>query len=253
MPGVRPHTKSKSGRRHLSKGRRQYKPSKIGAHQAGGSPASNNVMADTNAAPAMVNHVVSPRVPGADNSLGSLAPSCQQGGFASGVAMHPMPSATHAMPSVNTASKVMKGGSDASDLVMSQLASDAKTEVRGNSEWPAIKADMNSLNLYQTTGGSRRKSKKSKKSKSHKSRKSHHRRNKNKSKHHRGGGSDWIMSQYSQGPINNPEASTSGFSQSMAASRAELMNPPNLGSAGSGAPMTAVEGGNVRHVGAPLL
>ena len=247
MPGIRPHSKSKSGRRHLSKGRRQYKPNKPAAHQAGGSPASEIVMSDTAANPATADYVVSPRVrdAGANNSLGGLVPSCQQGGFSSCGSMHPMPSV-----------KVMNGGSDTSDIVMSQLGSDAKTEVRGNSEWPAIKADMNSLKLYNTTGGSRRHrshrhSKKSKKSKKSKSRKN--KTHRNKSKYHRGGGSDWIMSQYSQGPINNPEASTSGFSQSMAASRAELMNPPNLGSAGSGSPMTAVEGGNVRHVGAPLI
>lgn len=219
------HIKHKHSRRRLSSCTRL---------QTGGSPASNLVMNDTAGSPPTNDYVVSPRVrdAGADNSLGALAPSCQT------------------------------GGSPASELVMKQLNAEAMTDTRSNSEWPAVKGDMNSLNLYQTTGGARRRRSRRSSKKSRKSRKSQKRHDKRKSKRsdnrrsrrgQRGGGSDWIMSQYSQGPINNPEASTSGFSQSMATARDILMNPPNLGSAGSGAPMTALEGANVRQVGAPLV
>jgi len=71
-----------------------------------------------------------------------------------------------------------------------------------------------------------------------------------------GGGSDWISSQYSLGPSNNPEMSAEDvgkFSQSVAGSRADYMNPPTLGLAGSGSPMNDLEGANVSKLGAPLV
>ena len=69
----------------------------------------------------------------------------------------------------------------------------------------------------------------------------------------KGGGSDWMSSQYSLGSYNAAEASVGQFSQSAAASRAEYMNPSTLGLAGSGSPMGALEGANVRSIGSPLV
>ena len=68
------------------------------------------------------------------------------------------------------------------------------------------------------------------------------------------GGSDWISSQYSLGSANAPEQSSnylSQFSHSPAGSRDMYMNPPNLGSAGSGGTMSNLEGAGVSKVGAP--
>ena len=53
----------------------------------------------------------------------------------------------------------------------------------------------------------------------------------------RGGGSDWAMSQYSQGPLNDNSDLSGYFSKSCPSSKGFLRNPPNLASAGSGAPM----------------
>ena len=173
----------------------------------------------------------------------------------------------------------MKGGSKASDMVMSHLNADAKTNSFIGSK--PIKGNMDSLNLYQPSGGARKSKSKSRKSKSKsrkskgksrkskgksrkskgKSRKSKGKSRKSKGKSRRvrkmrGGGSDWISSQYSLGPSNNPEMSAEDvakFSQSEAGSRADYMNPPNLGLAGSGSPMSALEGANVSKAGAPLV
>jgi hypothetical protein len=129
---------------------------------------------------------------------------------------------------------------------------------------------MNSLNLYETTGGSRRsrsrsrssknKSNKSNKSKGKRKNRKSKRRNNNKRNNSRrtmrGGGSDWISSQYSLGPSNNPEQNSSlvaQFSQSTATPRSEYMNPTTMGLAGSGYPMGSLEGANVQHIGAPLV
>jgi hypothetical protein len=126
---------------------------------------------------------------------------------------------------------------------------------------------MNSLNLYQTTGGARKRNSKGrkqshKKSSKHASQTRNNKKNKNKNnkrsrrnnKSHsqRGGASDWITSQYSLGPNNYPEGSTSMFSHSTATSRNDYMNPSSLGLAGSGYPMGSLEGANVRSVGAPI-
>jgi len=164
-----------------------------------------------------------------------------------------------------------KGGSPASDLVMEQLS--GVPETKAYPEGWKVKGDMNSLNLYQTTGGSRRRnnrnrnnhSKKNNKNNRRNSRKNNnnnsrkHKRNNNsrhnnKNRTQRGGGSDWIMSQYSLGNINANamSAPVSQFSQSEGVPRDVLMNPPNMGLAGSGYPMGSLEGANVRQVGAPL-
>jgi hypothetical protein len=69
------------------------------------------------------------------------------------------------------------------------------------------------------------------------------------------GGSDWISSQYSLGSINGASMNTNtgDFSASQGVDRNTLMNPPTMGLAGSGSAMGALEGANVRSVGAPLV
>ena len=152
----------------------------------------------------------------------------------------------------------MIGGSEASNMLMSHLNATAKTNSFFGSE--PMKGSIESLNLYQPSGGSRKSKGKSRKSKG-KSRKSKgkSRKSKGKSNSRRkmsGGGSDWMSSQYSLGPYNQAEMSAkdvANFSQSAAGSRADYMNPPNLGLAGSGSPMSDLEGANVAKSGAPLV
>ena len=151
----------------------------------------------------------------------------------------------------------MKGGSKASDMVMSHLNADAKTNSFFGSK--PIKGNMDSLNLYQPSGGSRKSKRKSRKSKG-KSRKSSKSNGKSRKSRRvrkmKGGGSDWISSQYSLGSYNQAEMSAEDvakFSQSAAGARADYMNPPTLGLAGSGSPMNALEGANVNKAGAPLV
>ena len=52
-----------------------------------------------------------------------------------------------------------------------------------------------------------------------------------------GGGSDWAASQYSQGPLNDNSDLSGYFSSSRPSTKEFRRNPPNLLSAGSGAPM----------------
>ena len=188
-------------------------------HQKGGSPASNLVHEALDASPHVKNDfVTSPRI--------------REG--------------------------PMKGGSTASDMVMTHLNTNAKTNSFLNDK--SIEGDMNSLNLYQPSGGSRKSKGKSRKSKG-KTRKSKGKSRKSKGKSRKmrkmsGGGSDWISSQYSLGSYNQAEMSAEDvakFSQSASGSRADYMNPPNLGLAGSGSPMSDLEGANVSKAGAPLV
>ena len=180
-----------------------------------------------------------------------------------------------------------RGGSTASDLVMTQLSA-----IQSNQAVPQdcqIQADMNSLNLYQTSGGARHKShsrsrkhvhnkkcksmhrkgsksgrksrsaskgqkgKKGKKTLKSNKRNNHNKRN-NRNHHVMKGGSDWISSQYSQGNINAPaNTDWKNFSASEPSTRDMLMNPPTRDLAGSGGAMGALEGANVSNVGAPLV
>jgi hypothetical protein len=182
-----------------------------------------------------------------------------------------------------------RGGSPASDLVMANLAdlSSSQSVPQGC----ALKGDMNSLNLYQPSGGARRKSRsrshknkhvhgkgcksmhrkgsKSRKSgrksrgasksrngkKGKKSMKSNKRNSKSGSRVMRGGyGSDWLSTQNSLGNINAAQNTDwKNFSASEPSTRDMLMNPPTLGLAGSGHPMSGLEGANVSNVGAPLV
>jgi hypothetical protein len=207
-------------------------------NQMGGSPASTLVMQDTVSPPVMNDYVTSPRIrePGHDDSLASIASGSQM------------------------------GGGLASDLVMENLTSVPETKMYPESF--KVKGDMNSLNLYQTTGGARRKHR-SRKHRSHKNKSRKHKSRSHKRRSQRGGSScgtterrpqsggasAWLASQYSLGPANNPEMSASAvgqFSQAMATAQRDYMNPASLGLAGSGYPMGSLEGANVRHVGSPL-
>ena len=158
----------------------------------------------------------------------------------------------------NKSSKIQshKGGSPASEMVMSTLSDKSTTDT-----YPGcakMDGNISSLELYKTTGGGKfkkHKSRKSSKSRKHnkKGRNSQKSKRMSKRRNLKGGGSDWMSSQYSLGSYNAPEASVSNFSSSAAASRNDYMNPPNLGSAGSGSPMGSLEGANVRMVGAPVI
>ena len=153
------------------------------------------------------------------------------------------------------------GGSDASDMVMEKLANTSTTNKFP--EGMNVTGNMESLNLYQPSGGSRKSRKggkggKHKKGKTNKNKKNGKNRTKSKNtkskrRMMKGGGSDWMSSQYSLGSYNAPEASVAPFSQFAAASRNDYMNPPTLGLAGSGAPMGALEGANVRMIGSPII
>ena len=214
--------------------------------QKGGSPASSIVMSDcTKNPPVMNDYIGADRIRDSwyNSSLSALEPKC--GGQA--------------------------GGSLASNLVMEQLTQKPKTKPFDPAWSP--KGDINSLNLYETTGGARRRRKTRRASHKNKkaSRRSRSRNTKRKSKRNtlltntkrnthttqqqRGGASDWMMSQYSLGPNNNPEQPGSmvgQFSQSAAAGRNDYMNPSTMGLAGSGYPMGSLEGANIGRVGAPI-
>jgi hypothetical protein len=226
--------KNKSGNSRRNKSR----------DQTGGSPASATLMADATMNPPVMNDYAGPdriRDKWYDSSLAALEPKC--GGQA--------------------------GGSLASNLVMEQLNQKPKTEPF-DAAW-SPKGDMNSLNLYETTGGARRRHRRSKgRRASRKNNKSNrrsrnntrrrHRLNRNSRRNNRNrrtqrGGSAFTTTLYSQN-INTPEQPASWvsqFSQSGPSSRNELMNPSTLGLAGSGAPMGSLEGANVRQVGSPIF
>jgi hypothetical protein len=154
------------------------------------------------------------------------------------------------------------GGSQASDMVISNLNSKAKT--LGYSDGMTVSGNINSINNYQPVGGSRRrrsrKGKKSRKSKTRKSKKhggkSHKSLKKRKSgsrRSMRGGGSDWWSTQMSYGNINAANQDASAFTSTKIPSQHDLMNPSTRDLAGSGAPMGSLEGAGVTQVGAPLV
>lgn len=199
-------------------------------HMMGGSPASSLVMEATTEPPLTNDYF--PRT--SDNLANS---SCQSGGGA------------------------------ASDMVMENLTDHAETF--SYPEKFNVKGNINSLNTYELTGGksSKRKSCKRKNcklkscrmSKKHGSsnNKSQNKKYSNGKQHiMKGGyGSAWIASQYSQGNINGASmnGNAADFSASQGTPRDMLMNPPTLGLAGSGYPMSSLEGANVQSVGAPLV
>jgi len=226
--------KQKSKSRRMSKRRNNLQSTH--KKQMGGSPASDLVMQASAAAPLMNDPLLMD-----DNAR------CQMGGGPGGDETE-TPKLTYTGPP--------RGGGQASDMVNSLMTNDAQTV--GYPEGFNVKGNMNSLNLYAPSGGARKRKSKGKKSrKSHKSksksRKSKSRKSHSRKTHVMRGGSDWISSQYSLGPSNNPEAGVGDFSSSQAGSRSDYMNPPNLGLAGSGHPMGELEGGNVRMTGSPLV
>ena len=183
----------------------------IAGAQKGGSPQSEIVMDNSKQSGVVYDYINNPRIrqPGYDDAF---ANPMYQG-----------------------------GGSQTSDMVMQNLPDDAKTM----QYLPASKAigNMNSLNLYQTTGGGSKSGPTNPKMKGGASQKQ------------RGGGSDWIMSNYSQGNINAPGQPSSWvgqFSASSGSGRDMLMNPSSMGLAGSGYPMGSLEGANVSMTGAPI-
>ena len=210
--------------------------------QRGGSPASDLVMEAYTGSPAMNDYVTSPRI--RDGSM----------------------------------SDNFSGGSQASDYMTDNIKNIANTKPFPSSF--TVNGDMASINNYLPSGGSRksnkrrshknkrrsnknRKTNKSQKNnsrnyKKNKSNKRNSNRNKSNKRNHRmaGGGSDWMSSQYSLGSYNSAEMSAGDvgkFSSSLPGSRANYMNPPNLGLAGSGAAMGSLEGANVRMIGSPLV
>lgn len=217
------HIKKKVSKSMKSRSRRNSSRS-----QRGGSPASDLVNQAANSPPVRDDFVTSPRI--RDGPM-----SEPYGGQC--------------------------GGSDASDMVMEKLANTSTTNKFP--EGMNVTGNMESLNLYQPSGGSRKSRKggkggKHKKGKTNKNKKNGKNRTKSKNtksklRMMKGGGSDWMSSQYSLGSYNAAEASVAPFSQSAAASRNDYMNPPTLGLAGSGAPMGVLEGANVRMVGSPLV
>jgi hypothetical protein len=250
---------------------------------AGGSIASDLVMADTMKDPILMDHVLPPRIrqKGYDDGYDSM-----YGG----------------------STKSMKGGSLASDMVMDNLSLNSQTKKYLSEN--KVEANMASLNLYQTTGGGTpkklsggsRKRRSNRKNKRTQKKSKRQQRGGNPLKKQcggnplkkqmkggnplkkqmkggnplkkqcggnlkkqmkggftkkmmKGGGSDWIMSNYSQGNINAPAQPfswTGQFGVSQPSERDMLMNPPTLGLAGSGYPMGSLEGANVRMTGAPL-
>ena len=151
----------------------------------------------------------------------------------------------------------MVGGSLASDMVMENVKSqhDEKYDFLPSSNCGDVSAYKGisqtagslaksmikrhkKLMRHSKTKKNTRSSRDMKKSKSRrvkKSRKS--RKPAKKSMSMMGGGSDWISSQYSQGPLNDDSDFSKYFSSSSPSSKGMLRNPPNLASAGSGAPM----------------
>ena len=201
--------------------------------QMGGSPASSIVMSSYDS-PVMNDYVLDPRVRSNDDTAG-----CQL------------------------------GGSTASDMVTSQLNNVSQTV--NYPEGYKVAGDINSLNLYAPSGGAKKNKKRGNKKRSnkrsakHNSKKRNSKKNNSKKNNHKynnhknimkgGHASDWISSQYSLGDINGSamNSNTNDFSASQGVSRDILMNPPTLGLAGSGYPMSQLEGANVHSIGAPLV
>jgi hypothetical protein len=204
--------------------------------QKGGSPASSLVMSSYDS-PVMNDYILDPRTGPRDNTA-----SCQS------------------------------GGSTASDMVTSQLNDVSQTV--NYPEGYKVNGNINSLNLYAPSGGAKKNKKRGNKKGSGKSNKRNSKsksnskrnskkRNSKKNNHMNkynnimkgGHASDWISSQYSLGDINgnSMNSNTNNFSSSQGVSRDILMNPPTLGLAGSGYPMSQLEGANVHSIGAPLV
>lgn len=117
----------------------------------------------------------------------------------------------------------------------------------GNKNNTITNPKNNKNNKNNKNGGGKKKSKKVKKTKKSKKAKKSKKTKKGRKQH--GGGSDWISSQYSLDVGQNKDVNPAIFSKSKPASMNKLLNPPNLGSAGSGYANVAM-GASV--AGAPL-
>ena len=251
---------SKTARKQFNNVKHKY--SSTVKKMRGGSPQSNIVMSETSMRP-MSDYVTSPRirVKGYDNSLSSVLSS----------------------------QRPQMGGSPASDLVMANLTNTPNTNNKSMFNESLVKGDINSLKLYNTTGGmvnimattdgnpcnctcgkcsnKHNNNKTGKTGKSSKNCKCDCKKcncncmckhcNTNQSKRttklQSGGVSDWMSSQYSLGNINSANSGLSGnFTSQGIPSRNELMNPSSMGLAGSGFPMSSLEGANVSRNGAPF-
>jgi hypothetical protein len=200
--------------------------------QTGGSPQSEIVMDESMQGGVMFDYINSPRICQNGYSGGGTGPMCQGGGSAT------------------------------SDMVMNNVSDNAIPMQYQPS--PKAIGNMDSLNLYQTTGGGKTSSSNKPKMGGGGSKKQHggskkqrgrSKKQRGGSKKQRGGGSDWIMSNYSQGNINapgQPNSWVSNFGSSQSTGRNMLMNPSSMGLAGSGFPMGSLEGANVSMTGAPI-
>ena len=209
--------------------------------QTGGSPQSEIVMDESMQGGVMFDYINSPRICQNGYNGGSTGPMCQG------------------------------GGSSTSDMVMNNLSDNAVPMQYQPS--PKVIGNMDSLNLYQTTGGGKTNSSNKPKmggggSKMQrgqgnqreqrggsKKQRGGSKKQRGGSKKQHGGGSDWIMSNYSQGNINAPGQPNSwvgNFGSSQSTGRDMLMNPSSMGLAGSGFPMGSLEGANVSMTGAPI-
>ena len=130
--------------------------------------------------------------------------------------------------SSRTSKSLKKGGSLASDRVLKHLYVKSNTKRYPDSQRINTESELGGTNTYELTGGSRRmrralRSKRTNNKLSRSKKSKVNRKNKSNGKFaKRGGGSAWMASQYSLGPINNPEADTRPFSNSSAPSRNSL-------------------------------
>lgn len=131
-----------------------------------------------------------------------------------------------------TSCNLMKGGSLASDRVMSFVkdpvsnydfvpGSAVATAATAATATPST-APLDSVNLNNLTGGRRRSH--------HRSHRRSHRRSHHRS-HHRGGGStDWRMVQMSGGPVNVPQAGLMELSKNFTTGTISPVQPVNAAS-----------------------
>ncbi len=254
---------------------------------SGGSPASDLVMADTMKNPILMDHVLPPRIRQNDYDDGFPNPMCggsnktvehsselmKGGSLASDMVMQNLSEDSQTkkylsenkveanMSSLNLyqttgggSPKKLSGGSRKRRSNRNKRTKKSSKQRGGYSKGKAMKGG----NPKKMTGGSNCNSKKMNGGNPKKMAGGFSKGKAMKggyTKKQMGGGSDWIMSNYSQGNINAPAQPlswTNQFSNSQPSDRDMLMNPPTLGLAGSGYPMGSLEGANVRMTGAPL-
>lgn len=263
----------------LSKSKKYNKKSRSKIHQRGGSLASSLLSRD-------LAHNIQRDSYDFIESLKAPSKLVQQGGsLASSLVLeqgqdNPAKSYDF-LDCANSNKYAQSGGSLSSEMVMGNLTPEPLNKNMGVGV-PLLESTnkpeyLNSVKLYSPLSGggknkmlvinktnmkkfSRSKSnqkggsrihKKSKKHSSHKKSKRSHKRTHKQTHKQCGGGSDWISSQYSAGPVNiapQSAAMTAMFTSGGAPSTA----PVDVGRAGSGYPMGPNEGGTTGTVGAPV-